>query len=58
LSEDGMALKAGLELSVEDQIMVEFTPPYSGFNQGHQILSTRHKRILEARSRADEPPRV
>jgi hypothetical protein len=30
LSEGGMALTAGLELSAEDQIMVEFTPPYSG----------------------------
>lgn len=30
LSEGGMALTAGLELSVGDQIMVEFTPPYSG----------------------------
>lgn len=58
LSEGGMALTAGLELSVEDQIMVEFTPPYSGFNEVHQILSTRHKRILEAGSPADEPPRV
>jgi hypothetical protein len=46
------------EISVEDQIMVEFTPPYSGFNRVHQILSTRHKRILEAGSPADEPPRV
>jgi hypothetical protein len=30
LSEGGMALTANIELSMEDQIMVEFTPPYSG----------------------------
>jgi len=29
LSEGGMALMAGVELRLEDQIVVEFTPPYS-----------------------------
>lgn len=29
LSEGGLALTAGVELKVGDQIMVEFTPPYS-----------------------------
>ena len=30
VSEGGMAVTAGVELDVEDEIMIEFTPPYSG----------------------------